>query len=104
MIQLHFCMKVHARINVGFSSSAAETARPIKGPDERLTQRAQLHSPIQTLTYAAAVTGCSRHEGQADGGWPRMVATVVCVYLCVYICVMMGRRQRAVLILEASVC
>eukprot|EP00064_Thunnus_orientalis_P002642 superscaffoldBa00000199_g2649 len=56
---------------LGNERGAAETARPIKGPDERLTQRAQLSSPIQTLTYAATVPGCSHGEGQADGGRPR---------------------------------
>lgn len=85
-ITLSACMKCMLST---FSSTAAEPARPIKGPDERLSQRAQLSSPIQTLTYAAAVAalGCSCGEGQADGGWPGKVAsTVTCVCLCVCVC------------------
>lgn len=62
-ITLSACMKC---VLSTFSSTAAEPARPIKGPDERLSQRAQLSSPIQTLTYAAAVAalGCSCGEGK----------------------------------------
>lgn len=69
-----------------FSSAAAEPARPIKGPDETPTQRAQLSFPIQTLTYAAAVPGCNCGKGQADGGRPWKVAsTVVGVCVCVFL-------------------
>lgn len=52
MLQLFFsdlkCMHEVCVLST-FSSTAAEPARPIKGPDKRLGP--QLSSPIQTLTY-----------------------------------------------------
>lgn len=73
-----------------FSSTAAEPVRPIKGPDERLTQKAWFSSSIQTLTYAPVVPGWSRSEGQADGGRPAKVGQL-CV--CWGVCVCDGGRE-----------
>ncbi len=87
-------MREHVCVCAIHFSTAAEVGRPIKGPDERLTRRAQLGFPIQTLTYAAL--GCSRGEGQADGARPgKVVSTAVCVCVCVCVRWWVGGTVRA---------